>query len=139
MPGSVHIVTRLSRSGKRYIVRYRRGGRGYRLEHAGSFRRLDLAKERVRLVGGWLALGLNPREEFAKANIERERRSLIDIADDWLESRVDLSEQSLRIYRAYLDSLGESPLAHMDPGRLAPGDVRAQVARWTKAGLAPKS
>jgi hypothetical protein len=52
MPGSVHIVTRSTNSGKRYIVRYRRGGRGYRLEHGGSFRRQELAKERERLIGG---------------------------------------------------------------------------------------
>lgn len=139
MAGSVHIVTRTSKSGKRYIVRYRRGGRGYRLEHAGSFKRLDVARERERLVGGWLALGLDPREELATAEVEEQPRDLMEIARDWLGSRVDLSDQSRRIYGTYLDSIAESPLARADPSLMKPSDVRGQVARWIKAGLAPKS
>src|SRR6266542_3755437 len=118
MPGSVHIVTRTTRGGKRYIVRYRRGGRGYRLEHGGSFRRHELAKERERLIGGWLALGLDPKTELAKLTSETERRELADIGREWLESRIDLSEQSRRVYSTYLDSIDESPLAKVDPTRL---------------------
>lgn len=140
MPGSVHTVTRTTKSGKRYIVRYRRGGRGYRLEHAGSFKRQDLAKERERLVGGWLAAGLDPREELSKLGAaEDERTTLAKVGREWLESRIDLAEQSRRVYSAYLDSLETSPLGQSDPKRIGPGDVRAQVARWVAAGLAPKS
>jgi integrase len=139
MPGSVHVVTRSTKSGKRYIVRYRRGGRGYRLEHGGSFRRHELAKERERLIGGWLALGLDPKAELTKLTTEPEHRELASVGREWLESRIDLSDQSRRIYRTYLDSLDESPLARADPTRLNPSDVRGQVARWTAAGLAAKS
>jgi integrase len=139
MPGSVHIVTRLGTSGKRYIVRYRRGGRGYRLEHGGSFRRQELAKERERLIGGWLALGLDPKEELARRTSEPEHRELSAVGREWLESRIDLSDQTRRIYGTYLDSLDESPLARADPHRLAPRDIRGQVARWTAAGLAAKT
>jgi integrase len=139
MPGSLHIVTRTTKSGKRYIVRFRRGGRGYRLEHAGSFKRQDLARERERLVGGWLAAGLDPREELAKLGTEEERPELTAVGREWLESRIDLSEQSRRVYSAYLNSIDESPLRKDDPGRITPGDVRAQVARWVAAGLASKS
>jgi len=98
MPGSVHVVTRSTKSGKRYIVRYRRGGRGYRLEHGGSFRRHELAKERERLIGGWLALGLDPKAELTKLTTEPEHRELASVGREWLESRVDLSDQSRRIY-----------------------------------------
>lgn len=139
MPGSTHIITRATRSGKRYIVRYRRGGRGYRLEHGGSFRRQELAKERERLIGGWLAVGLDPKEELAKLTDEPERRELATLGREWLESRIDLSDQSRRIYSTYLDSIDESPLARDDPGRLTPRDIRGQVARWAGAGLAAKS
>lgn len=139
MPGSVHTITRVTSAGKRYIVRYRRGGRGYRLEHGGSFRRLDLARERERLIGGWLALGLDPRQELSTATVEADRRILIDVGRQWLESRLDLSAQSRRIYGAYLNAIAETPLAPVDPGGVTPGDVRGQVARWVKAGLSPKS
>jgi integrase len=139
MAGSVHIVTRTTKASKRYIVRYRRGGRGYRLEHAGSFKRLDIAKERERLVGGWLALGVDPRDELTKLGAVEERSALIDIGREWLVSRLDLAEQSRRVYATYLDSIGESPLGRADPSRLTPGDVRGQVGRWVQTGLAPKS
>jgi integrase len=140
MPGSVHTVTRTTRSGKRYIVRYRRGGRGYRLEHAGSFKRQDVARERERLVGGWLAAGLDPREELAKLGADEEERTTVaKVGREWLESRLDLAEQSQRVYTTYLDSIEASPLGGSDPTRIEPGDVRAQVARWAADGLAPKS
>jgi len=139
MPGSVHIVTRSAKNGKRYIVRYRRGGRGYRLEHGGSFRRHELAKERERLIGGWLALGLDPKAELTKLTSEPEHRELGLVGREWLESRIDLSDQTRRIYRTYLDSLDDSPLARADPSHLSPRDVRAQVARWIAAGLAAKT
>ncbi len=139
MPGSVHIVTRPTKSGRRYIVRYRRGGRGYALEHGGSFRRHELAKERERLIGGWLALGLDPKTELMKLTSEPEHRELAAVGREWLESRIDLADQSRRIYGTYLDSLDESPLARAEPTRLSPRDIRGQVARWTAAGLAAKS
>src|SRR5215204_3704838 len=139
MPGSVHVVTRSVKSAKRYIVRYRRGGRGYRLEHGGSFRRHELAKERERLIGGWLALGLDPKAELTKLTTEPEHRELASVGREWLESRIDLSDQSCRIYGTYLDSLDQSPLARADPTRLSPRDIRGQVARWTATGLAAKS
>jgi integrase len=139
MPGSVHIVTRPTKSGRRYIVRYRRGGRGYRLEHGGSFRRHEFAKERERLIGGWLALGLDPKAELVRLTTEPEYRELASVGREWLESRIDLSDQSRRIYCTYLDSLDQSPLALTEPTRLSPRDIRGQVARWTAAGLAAKS
>lgn len=139
MPGSVHIVTRSRKGGKRYIVRYRRGGRGYRLEHGGSFRRLELAKERERVIGGWLALGLDPKNELTKLTTEPEHGDVTSAGREWLASRIDLSDQSRRIYGTYLDSLDESPLARAEPHRLTPGDIRLQIARWTAVGLAAKS
>src|SRR6266536_4458528 len=131
--------SRSAKSGKRQIVRYRRGGRGYRLEHGGTFRRHELAKERERLIGGWLALGLDPKAELTKLTSEPEHRELGLVGREWLESRIDLSDQTRRIYRTYLDSLDDSPLARADPSHLSPRDVRAQVARWIAAGLAAKT
>ena len=62
------------------------------------------------------------------------------VGREWLESRIDLAEQSQRVYSTYLDSIEDSPLREIrsDIGsRLA--DVRAQIARWSAEGLAPKS
>ena len=138
MPGSVHIVVRIAKSGKRYFVRYRRGGRGYRLEHAGSFKRRHREGARDGSSVDGSRAGLDPREELGEARIEEERPELIAVGREWLESRIDLSEQSQRVYSTYLDSIAESPLGRADPVD-HPGDVRAQVGRWVAAGLASKS
>lgn len=139
MSGSAHIVTRAAATGKRYIVRYRRGGRGYPLEHGGSFGRQEFAKERERLIGGWLAGGLDPKEELAQLTLAPESRELATLGREWLASRIDLSEQSCRVYATYIDSIEASPLRKVDPARLTPGEVRGQIQCWVEAGLAPKS
>lgn len=55
MAGHVHIVTRKTKDGDaRYLVRARRGGRGFPIVHCGSFRTMPLARERANLVAGWL-------------------------------------------------------------------------------------
>jgi integrase len=139
MAGSVHTVTRLIQSGRRYIVRYRRGGRGYRLQHGGSFKLKALAQERERLIGGWLAAGLDPRVELERLGKEPELRSLIEIGRAWLDSRIDLSRQSQRVYGSYLDALESEPLGQIDAASITPADVRSQISLWASAGLAPKS
>src|SRR6266536_2868874 len=131
--------SRSAKSGKRQIVRYRRGGRGYRLEHGGTFRRHEVAKERERLIGGWLALGLDPKAELTKLTTEHEHaNSPRSDANDW--NRVSTSRTNhVELYGTNLDSLDQSPLARADPTRLSSRDIRGQVARWTATGLAANS
>jgi hypothetical protein len=57
---SLTITTRRTKSGPRYVVRYRLGGRAYPVEHGGSFKTLREAKARRDLIGGELAAGRNP-------------------------------------------------------------------------------
>src|SRR5436189_3977447 len=125
MPGSAHIVVRSGKSGKRYLVRYRRGGRAYPLEHAGSFRRLDLAKDRERLVAGWLASALDPRLELARLAMPSDERTVAQIVEEWLATRIDLAGQSQRVYRAYHDAIASSPLGKLK--RPTPAQVRQQI------------
>src|SRR5580765_1884774 len=134
MAGAAHIVVREARSGKRYLVRYRRGGRAYPLEHGGSFRRLDLAKKRERLIAGWLASGLDPRLELSKLAAPPDERTVAKVAEEWLATRIDLADQSRRVYRAYVNAIASSPLGRLR--RPTPADVRAQIEAWTDAGSA---
>jgi hypothetical protein len=57
---SASIITRITRTGRRFVVRYRLGGRAYQIQHGGSFRTLKEAKTRRDLVAGELAAGRNP-------------------------------------------------------------------------------
>ena len=59
---SLTITTRRTRSGPRYVVRYRLGGRTYPVEHGGSFRTLREAKARRDLIGGEFC-GHGPKQE----------------------------------------------------------------------------
>lgn len=140
MPGSAHVVP-VNRPGraKRYEVRYRRGGRGFKLEHGGSFPRADLARERERLIQGWLAQGLDPKVELAKLAAVPSRRSVAEIAADWLASRLDLADRSIRVYGENVKTIGATPLGRADAYTLTPRGVGDQVAAWVAAGLAPKT
>jgi len=57
---SALITTRQTKSGARYIARYRLGGRAYPLVHGGAFRTLKEARARRDLIAGELASGRNP-------------------------------------------------------------------------------
>ncbi len=138
--GSAHIVTRRTRDGKqRYRVRYRRGGRGFRLEYGGSFRRRADAETRRRLIDGWLAAGRDPRIELAKLREPQPARRLIDVGRDWLGSRYDLAERTTRVYAEQLKAIEATPLGKADPVTITPSDVQRQVGAWVEAGLAAKT
>ena len=53
---SASITTRKTKDGKRFIVRFRLGGRAYPLVHGGSFRTLKEARARLTRSRGSLRL-----------------------------------------------------------------------------------
>jgi hypothetical protein len=55
-------TTRRTKSGPRYVVRYRLGGCAYPLEHGASFRTMKEARARRDLVAAELAAGRSPAE-----------------------------------------------------------------------------
>lgn len=54
------------KGGTSFQVIYRRGGRAFKLEYAGTFAKLKEADARRDTVQGWLAQGLDPVSELAK-------------------------------------------------------------------------
>lgn len=133
---SVHIRTRTLPDGsRRHDVRYRRGGRGYRVEHAGTFKTVKEATIRRTLVAGWLAAGLNPRLELARIARPSHTR-FSDMAARWLESRQDLDESTRVAYRARLVRLNDR-FGREDPHQLVPSDVVAWVGEMVVEGLRP--
>jgi hypothetical protein len=59
---SVSVTRRKTRSGPRYVVRYRLGGRAYPLVHGGSFKTQKEARARRDYIAGELSAGRNPQE-----------------------------------------------------------------------------
>ena len=103
---AVHIVRRRAKDGTPcYHVRFRRGGRYYRPEHAGSFRRHKQARERADLVTSWLATGRDPKAELAALVEPVRAEALREIGPRYLVSRIDLDEKTERSQRSALERI----------------------------------
>src|SRR5947199_8322982 len=89
---SVSIRRRQTKSGSRFQVRYRLGGRAYPLVHGGSFATMKEARLRRDLIGGELAAGRNPAD-LLRTMVEQPRvRTFADLYDELTASRVDVAE-----------------------------------------------
>jgi integrase len=124
---SLTITTRHTKSGPRYVVRYRLGGRAYPVEHGGSFRTLKEAKARRDLVGGLIASGQNPADVLRAMADVPVRRTFGDWAEAYQESRVDLAgattKNMISHVRAIVPVFGDR-----DPETITPADVQEWVA-----------
>ena len=125
----VHIKTRTGKTGRRYLVYWRRGGQAFKEQYAGSFKTLKEAKLRRDLVAGELASGRDPALILAALKTAPEVAKPVTLADRWdafVASRVDVETTGL--YRAskkkWCDILG----ATRDPATITVDDVIAGVA-----------
>ena len=107
---SASIVRRTTRTGKRrFVVQYRLGGRDSRMRHGGSFGTLREAEARHQWIAG-------------------------ELADRYLATRIDATENTLKTYRQAFRHLG--PLADADPKAVTLADVQEWVSGLA---LAPAS
>lgn len=135
-PRVVKVTSRNPR-GKTYQVLYRRGGRGSPIVAAGTFKTEREAKLRRDLVAGWLAAGLNPKDELARLDVAPVKvRTLKDWSTAYLASRVDYSGGSARGARSHIGRIVKT-LGSRDPLTLTPADVQEWVA--ANSDLAPAS
>lgn len=127
----VHIISRpKTKAGKhRFVVRYRVGGRETPLQEAGTFsdtsktRALDMARARARVIEDSLARGVLPDLDLATAH--QARRTMIQAAGEYVASRVDATENTLKVYRQAISTLG--PLGSVLTDRVTIEDVQAWV------------
>ena len=89
MAGSASITRRKTKSGLRYAVRYRRGGRLFPGLHGGSFKTQREARERRDLILGELAAGRDPADKLRAAPTVRV--TLAQWSERYVASRVDLA------------------------------------------------
>lgn len=83
---SVRVKT-LQDGSRSYTVRYRRGGRFYPLEHAGTFRRRRDADARADRIRTWLAQGLDPQRELARLLEPSGGDAVPLLAERWIANR----------------------------------------------------
>lgn len=121
------IRTRSVKDGsKRYDVIYRRGGRYFPVEHAGTFRTRRDANTRRDTVSRWLAAALDPKTELARAITEGVLVG--DVAQRWLDSRRRITDTTRDNYQRRVVKIREDFPA-MTVQRLTWQDVQAWVAR----------
>lgn len=129
---SASITVRTTKTERRFVVRFRLGGRAYPIVHGGSFRTLKEARARRDLIAGELANGRNPAEILAPAPVSRRRESLSVWCDRFLKSRHDADDNTITNYRSSLNGFCE----RFD-GRAAEDLTATDLAEWV-AELAAK-
>lgn len=135
-------VSQRNPRGRTYQVLYRRGGRGYPIEAAGTFKTDKLARERRDLVAGWLARGLDPKGEIAKMlTPPAPSRTYAETVEAMIRTRHDASDATLRAKRHAFEKLTQlrPDLVVKAPERWVVQDVQEFVAAMVEDGLAPST
>jgi integrase len=135
---SAYITVRTTKTGRRYVVRYRTAGRNSRLIHAGSFPTRRDAQTRVDLIRGELAAGRDPRTLLESiATPPPAPRLLRADADAYKASRLDLAEGTRRNLDSHLIRINQR-FGHLAAAAVTVADIQDWISDLT-ANLAPAS
>lgn len=125
------------RGGKSYVVRFRRGGRGSKLVHAGAFGRMEHARTRRDFIIGELAAGRDPLASLAAALETPAAPKTLDAwADEYEASRVDVTAGTAKNLRAHLARIRPA-FGDRDPATVGWQDVQGWVGALTGDGERP--
>ena len=128
------ITTRRAKSGKRYVVRFRRGGSEFPIEHGGSFKTKREAQIRRDVIGGELAAGRDPRDVL-HVRVVPATTTFREWGDRFVASRLDVSSGTLNNYRIHLKVLNEV-FGDRIPNEITPDDAMSWI---TSSDLKPSS
>jgi integrase len=124
---SLTITKRQTKSGRRYVVRYRLGGRAYPIVHGGSFKTRREALIRRDLIGGELAAGRNPADALRALSESPQGRSFGEWATAYESSRVDFAAETLKGLTSHLKTILPT-FKDRDPATITPADVQEWIA-----------
>jgi integrase len=124
---SAFIVNRETKAGeRRFVVRFRLGGRTWPVQHGGSFRTLKEARARRDLLAGELAAGRNPVDILGSVAERPKMRTFTEWARAYRESRADIGEQTRTNMLSHLARL-EPVFGERDPTTITPADVQEWI------------
>jgi integrase len=124
---SASITTRKTQSGaRRYVVRFRRGGRYFPIEHGGSFPTMREARIRRDLIAGELAAGRKPRDLLRTLTEQPKARTFAQWAETYRESRPDIGDETRKNTVSHLKRLLPT-FGEQDPAAITPSDVQEWV------------
>lgn len=131
-----------ARGEQRYDVRYRLGGRTYPVVRGATFKTERDAKARRDLVAGEIAHGRNPAELLeCLVPTDTAVLSLETWGERFLASRIDLAENTRKMYRSHLRKISET-FGDRSPTTITAADVAEWVADQAaerKAGTVSQS
>jgi integrase len=119
------ITTRQTKTGPRYVVRYRLGGRSYPLVHGGAFRTLKEARARRDLVAGEIANGRNPADLLRTVTERPIVRTFAQVAEAYRTSRIDIGDETRKNTISHLKAM--ETLADRNPATITPSDVQEWI------------
>lgn len=122
---SLYVKTNSTKNGKTYAIKYRRGGRYFPVEHAGTFATLREANLRKQKVGEWLAAGLDPQQELKK--LTQTPVTMHSACEAWLASRRSISDSTRDTYRGHVARITDD--LKVAPSLLTADDVNGWVTR----------
>lgn len=135
MSPSCYITVRTTKSGKRWVVRYRVGGRYSKLVHAGSFKTQKAARDRRDFVISELAAGRDPRATLAALDQTRPARTYREWAAAYKASRIDQADVTIYNLDHRIERFADL-FDNRDPHTLTVAEQLEAVAKLT-AALAP--
>ena len=127
---SAYIVKRKASTRRRFVVRYRLGGRAWPVVHGGSFQTMKEARARRDLIAGELAAGRNPTD-ILSAGVQRPTvKTFSEWAEAYRTSRVDYAEETTKNMGSHL-KLILATFADADPATITSAEVQSWIATST--------
>lgn len=128
----VYITRRATaRRERRYVVRYRWGGRSFRLVHLGSKRTEREARVLRDWAAGELAAGRDPRKELRRLQQVSAQRSTVTVDAwfrRWIDSRIDVEEKTKKLDTNAANRF-KPLIGDVEVSELALADVQEAVAK----------
>jgi integrase len=128
----VYITRRRTGTGqRRYVVRYRWGGRAYRLVHLASKRTEKEARDVRNWAAGELAAGRDPRKELRRLQQASTLRSTVTVDAwfrRWIDSRIDVEDKTKKLDTNAADRF-KPLIGELEVSELTLVDVQGAVAK----------
>ena len=104
LPGTAYIVARGEGPSRRFLVRFKLGGRESKIEYAGSFRRKSDAVLRRNFIITLIAAGLGSeiRQRLRSTDSPNGAVTVQTAAERWQASRVDVAAGTAQTYKVAL-------------------------------------
>ena len=128
---SASVTTRRTKSGTRYVARYRLGGRSYPLVHGGSFKTLREARARRDLIAGELAAGRNPADLLRSLVEIPITRTFAQWGEAMVESRIDISDSRRRFLELALRTRINPTFGPRYASEIKPSEIQEWIATMT--------